>query len=98
MPLDRILINTQLAANVSGSAFGAEVNVGWGGAGSYVLPAGEWLVQAATGVKVQYSPDAGSTWRDLTPTATGGVFYSDGFNVRLNNSGGTPTQYILPLK
>lgn len=57
--------------------------------GTQVIPAGAWYVQAVTDVKLQYSPDGGSTWQDLTPTGTGGMVFSDGSNLRLINTSGT---------
>jgi len=49
--------------------------------------------------KVEYSPDNGTTWRDLIPAGEGGVVISDGSNVRLNNTGASDEDsYLLPVQ
>lgn len=83
----------------SGCQFGAENNVTLGVSASQVLAEGMWMVALGSHDVVQYTPDSGTTYRTLLAAGTGGLVFSDGFNVRLDNNGtaGTATYYTKVL-
>ncbi|MEM4976248.1 MAG: hypothetical protein QXT64_02870 [Desulfurococcaceae archaeon] len=79
-------------------AFGAEITVSVAAGGVSTIPKGIYLVKLGANTKVQYTPDGGTTWRDIIAAGGGGTVISDGSTVRLNN-GGTAAEdsYLYPL-
>ncbi len=90
-----IQFNTQLSFGVAGCPFKSERAVQLALNGTYIvsqtanaagLP-GWFMVLTSVNDVLQYSPDGGVTWRTVVPASSFGVFYSDGQNWRLLNSG-----------
>ena len=79
--------------------FGTESTVTVTAGSTSTISKGVFLVSLGANTKVEYSPDNGTTWRDLIPAGEGGVVISDGSNVRLNNTGTSDeTSYLLPVQ
>ena len=79
--------------------FGTESSVLIDAGATSTISKGVFLVSLGANTKVEYSPDNGTTWRDLIPAGEGGVVISDGSNVRLNNTGtSSETSYLLPVQ
>lgn len=92
-------IGVQQVFGSSGCQFGAENSVTMGVSANQTLAEGLWMVILGTQDSLQYTPDAGTTFRTLAPVGTAEVVFSDGFNVRIHNSGtaGTTTYYTKIL-
>lgn len=71
----------------AGSYFGAHTALQNTAAGNTTLPRGLWQVTCSANDIVQYTPDSGATYYTLLPSLTGGLVFSDGFNVRIHNTG-----------
>lgn len=86
-----IPLGQQQAFGSTGSAFSAESTTTSAANANTVLAVGWWMVLNGAHNLVQYTPDAGTTQRTLIAVSTGGIVWSDGFNVRINNdaTGGT---------
>jgi len=79
--------------------FGTESTVTVTAGSTSTISKGVFLVSLGANTKVEYSPDNGTTWRDLIPAGEGGVVISDGSNVRLNNTGTSDEDsYLLPVQ
>jgi len=79
--------------------FGTESTVTVTAGSTSTISKGVFLVSLGANTKVEYSPDNGTTWRDLIPAGEGGVVISDGSNVRLNNTGASDEDsYLLPVQ
>ena len=79
--------------------FGSESTVTVTAGSTSTISKGVFLVSLGANTKVEYSPDGGTTWRDLIPAGGGGVVISDGSNVRLNNTGTSDEDsYLLPVQ
>lgn len=61
-------------------------SVGAGVSANTSLP-GWFMVLLSANDKLQYTPDGGVTFRDLVAAGGSLVFYSDGFNFRILNTG-----------
>lgn len=94
MPIT-IPLGQQQAFGSTGSAYGAETTTTTGANQTTVLPLGWWMVLNGARQSVQYTPDAGTTFRTLIAASAAGVVWSDGFNVRIANdaTGGTSAFY-----
>ena len=79
--------------------YGSESTVSISAGSTYTVDKGVYLVKLGANTKCEYSPDGGTTWRELISAGGSGVIISDGSNCRLNN-GGTAAEdsYLLPLK
>ena len=97
-----------LTFGVAGSFFGSEVLVNAAVGPNYLSAASVTLLSSAmpcmlmaslpgtSQVTVQYTPDAGVTWRALNSCT---MFYADGSTTRLFNSGaGSLNAFLTPLK
>lgn len=82
-----IEIGSQQSFGATGCMFGAENSLQLGAAANQTLPRGQWMVALSANDIVQYTPDAGTTFRTLIPALSGGLVASDGFNVRIHNTG-----------
>lgn len=76
-------------------------SVGAGDSAFASLP-GWFMVLPSANDVVQYSPDGGTTWRDIIPSSGFGYVYSDGFNFRIHNGGvadvaGAAFTRLIPL-
>ena len=79
--------------------FGTESTVTVTAGSTSTISKGVFLCSLGANTKVEYSPDNGTTWRDLIPAGEGGVVISDGSNVRLNNTGASDEDsYLLPVQ
>ena len=86
MGFDKMTLGQSITLGSSGSAFGAVQTAVLSGTRK-ILPSGTWYVQGVSGVKVQLLTDNASNWVDLTPTGTGGMFFSDGYVVCVYGTG-----------
>jgi hypothetical protein len=60
-----------------------------GGGGTWYPPAGEWLLQTAANIAVQWWDPIANTWRNTVSNSnTGDYFPTDGYNLRLVNMTG----------
>jgi len=82
LALNKILISG-LTGNTAG-AYSQNQNVTVLNGGNTVLTAGLYIIPATTNVQVMMQT-AVNTWTNVNSTAVGGVFFSDGVNVRLTN-------------
>lgn len=80
-------IAAQQSFGAAGCYFGAETTLQLTAAANKVLDRGLWLVALSANDLVEYSPDAGVTYRTALPALTGGQIFSDGYNVRIRNTG-----------
>jgi len=80
-------------------AFDSEKTVSVDAGATVTVDKGIYLAKLGANTKCEYSPDGGTTWRELISAGGSGVIISDGSNCRLNN-GGTAAEdsYLLPLK
>jgi len=62
--------------------------------GTVAVPAGLHILVPSTNVKVQATVD-GTNWSDIVAANTGGLVWSDGLNVRLNNASTQATVTML---
>lgn len=77
---------------------GTEATVVVAAGDSAVVPKGVYIVAQSSTVRVEYSPDGGTTWRIIYPEGVGGLIISDGENVRFSNSGTSDeTMYLIPI-
>ncbi len=61
-----------------------------GGGGVWYPPPGEWLIQTAANICVQWWDPIANTWRNqVSNSNTGDYFATDGYNLRLYNLTGT---------
>lgn len=90
-----ITVAEQVNFGADGSAFNAEGTSITTASSATVLTVGWWMVLNGAHNTVQYSPDSGTTWRTLIGDSVGGLVYSDGYNVRIENdaTGGTSSFY-----
>ncbi len=82
-------------------SFDNEVSVALIGGATYTIEKGIYQVSLGDHTKVEYTPDGGTTWRDLIPEGEGGVVISDGSKVRLHNTSTEPSSentYLLPVR
>jgi len=93
------IANNALRFSQIDKVFGTESTVTVTAGSTSTVSKGVYLVSLGANTKVQYSPDNGTTWRDLIPAGEGGVVISDGSNVRLNNTGASDEDsYLLPVQ
>jgi hypothetical protein len=104
LALNKILVNN-VSAN-SAAAYFQPVSVANVGAGnstamlnSQFVPAGMYLMLPAANVTIEVNNYTGSanSWSTLLANNTGGVLFSDGFNVRANAVTGTQTVTLLTV-
>lgn len=100
-----ITLNQQLNFGAAAAPFGTETAVALTTSQVVTLSQGVWVVSLGWGggparaAAVQYSPDSGTTWRNVYCAGegvapAGGQIYSDGFNVRI--TGGAATIAATP--
>jgi len=78
--------------------FGTESSVSVGAGSTSTIDEGAYIARCGPNTKVEYSPDNGTTWYDLLGVGEIGYVFSDGSNVRFNNTGGSAEDsYLLPL-
>jgi len=98
--MEAITLQQQLNFGVAAAPFGSETAVALTTTQTVTLSQGAWMVSLGWGggptlaAAVQYSPDSGTTWRNIACAGegiltTGCVVWSDGFNVRIHASAGT---------
>lgn len=75
----------EYTAQVFTAAQNVLVGVGW------------WLFKMGAHQKVQFTPDAGSTWVDFIAASGTGVIWSDGANVRMLDDGTTGTSNLAQI-
>jgi len=79
-------------------SFGTQQSVTVAAGSTAIIPEGVYIVRLGANTVVEYSPDGGSTWYQLIPAGSAGIIFSDGANVRLNNTGSEDeTSYLLPI-
>lgn len=79
-------------------SFGTQQSVTVAAGSTAIIPEGVYIVRLGSSTLVEYSPDGGSTWYQLIPAGGVGIVFSDGSNVRLNNTGTSDeTSYLLPI-
>ena len=94
-----IPLGQQQAFGSTGSAFSAETTTTSAANQTTVLAVGWWMVINGLHNTVQYTPDAGTTQRTLIAASTGGIVWSDGFNMRvLNDATGGTSSFITQIK
>lgn len=86
MGLDKVTLGQSMVLGAAGSPFGAVTTYVLSSTGK-ILPSGDWFVQGVAGIKVQLLTDNSANWVDITPTGTGGMFWSDGYVVRVYGTG-----------
>lgn len=82
-----IEIGSQQSFGATGCMFGSETTLQLGAAGNLILGRGQWMVALSANDIVEYTPDAGVTFRTMIPALNGGLVASDGYNVRIRNTG-----------
>lgn len=82
LALNKILISG-LTGNTAG-AYSQNQNVTVAAGGNTVLTAGLYIIPPATNVQIMMQT-ATNSWTNVTALNTGGLFFSDGVNVRLTN-------------
>src|SRR5574337_558095 len=96
-----ILQNLGSAVNfgAAGSAYTTESTVTLASAANYTVPAGyQFVTGDGTGAQLQYSPNSGTTWRQVNANGYGGDCYSDGYNWRVHNNATTAiTIYVFSI-
>lgn len=80
-------LGVQQNFGAAGCSFGSETTLQLGATLKQTLSRGLWMVACSADDLVEYTPDSGTTFRTLIPAGSGGVVYSDGFNVRIRNTG-----------
>ena len=96
---DDAIANDALRFSQIDKIFGTESTVTVTAGSTSTISKGVYLCSLGANTKVEYSPDNGTTWRDLIPVGEGGVVISDGSNVRLNNTGASDEDsYLLPVQ
>jgi len=97
-------VNTSLLASEAVTnakikkAFGAENTHSIDAGANVTLAKGIYLVVLGANTVCEYTPDGGTTWRQMLAAGSGGVVISDGASVRLRNTGGaSEDSYSLPL-
>jgi len=79
-------------------SFGTEQAITVPAGSTSVIDEGVYIVRLGANTLVEYSPDGGSTWYTLIPAGSIGIVFSDGANVRFNNTGTSDeTSYLLPI-
>lgn len=103
-------IQANQAFGSQGSPFGSETAVLLTTTQTVTLSQGVWMVNvggvANAPATVDYSPDAGTTWRTLArgqadaTRSNGIIVFSDGYNVRINqaSTASTTTTYYTQVK
>lgn len=95
-------LGIQQIFGASGSYYSAEIGLQLGASASKILDRGLWMVTLSGNDKVQYTPDAGITFRDVILVGLGGVVFADGFNVRIFNTGvadtGAVKTFLVQIK
>ena len=79
-----IPLGQQQVFGSTGSAFSAETTTTSAANQNTVLSVGRWMVVNGAHNTVQYTPDAGTTFRTLIALSASGICWSYGFNVRIN--------------
>jgi hypothetical protein len=54
--------------------------------GTYVLPAGIWMILGVANVSVEICTDGDTAWSTLIAAGKGGTVISDGYNIRLSST------------
>jgi len=79
--------------------FGTEQTVSVGAGSTPTIDEGVYYARLGPNTSVEYSPDGGTTWYTLISAGGTGLVFSDGSNVRFNNSGGSSEDsYLLPIE
>ena len=92
------LSDSAVTAAKIGKSFGTAATLSIDASGTYVVPAGIYMVVADDAqIILEISTDGGSTWYGVAPPS--GLVVSDGVNVRLRNTDGAAAHnaYLLPL-
>lgn len=98
------LISSKIFAVSSAIAFGAPESPFtaynaqvFAGAGSFVLPAGDWWIVENAAISVQINPSGdGTTWVTTSTASQGAFVRADGYTVRITASGATTANYYGP--
>ena len=78
--------------------FGTESATSIGAGATYTIPKGIYYVRCDADVRVEYSPDGGTTWITVISAGGAGLIISDGSNVRAVNAGtASENVYLLPI-
>ena len=78
--------------------FGSEQPITVDAGSTEVVPEGLYIVRLGPNTSVEYSPDGGATWYTLISAGGRGIVFSDGVNVRFNNTGtADEDSYLLPI-
>jgi len=80
-----ILASSSPNADTAGAYFDA-VTVSIAASSTALVPAGMYIFQPNADVKVQTTVNNTPTWTDTIAVSVGGVLFSDGINVRFNNT------------
>ena len=72
-------------SNTPGAYF-QTTTVAVGATTTALVPAGLYVLIPSTNINVQATTDNGSTWTTFIAANTGGTLFSDGVNIRFNNS------------
>ncbi len=92
----QIGLSTQLSFGAVGSQFSAETKKQLNALATYTLVAlaggatagpALLMIQCSPNDLVEYTPDAGVTYRTIIPAGASGMYFVDGFNFRLRNTG-----------
>lgn len=94
------LINAaqQVAFGAQGSAFGAYTALAMAASAKTALPLGWNYVITDADDTVQITQDAGTTFETVVAASSGGLVWSDGYNVQVVNNGTAGTVHYAQVK
>lgn len=90
-----IQIASQLNFGAVGSPFGTYTAVVVGAGGKVTIPLGFYYVVTDAGESVQMTQDSGATYETIVPVSSGGMIYSDGYNIQFVGGTGGTGHYAL---
>lgn len=97
-----IQTGVQQSFGATGCPFGSETALQLAAGGTNTPARGEYMVVLSPNDSLQYTPDAGVTYRTIYGDGGTGRFYTDGFNVRILNNGnadlGAVYSYLTQIK